>query len=472
MQLQDRDSEISQLRDECKKLLEMHQRQMTAAADAAVELAVKVDEKLRMELESARLAAELSALKQSYTPFQAAELVRVRASLYSRCSLSEAQLLQENLTLKTTTLELQMQLREVKAKLASTDQYYNACKISLDGIRTRYVANVLAIKTAAEEQRAADDLLLSRAIKQLEEKANEQVEEISRLQRTFTVKGPSQVRTEPQNDAALSRRMEELARTPVVPVSIPPALVRDFASIFTRKSLAKVLGGFMPNTIGRCAASATDLARNYNIREYLCPRMDQNTCLPSAPGRHGFLHFGFGKDGDMFKEGERRHLFVGTGQFFVYYGFYHVQHVEPLTKEEWRQLPGQLKMMYADLALQKDKSDGVVSLQDAFAQHKSGKLRVPCIRLQCVEFDETFHTKLVQANRTFMEESAKTARAHAAGGRSKRLRADASEGGEAAESESDVPLSIPLSSKRRRAVLKPARRRVLSSELSSLSDLE
>lgn len=74
MQLQDRDSEISQLRDECKKLLEMHQRQMTAAADAAVELAVKVDEKLRMELESARLTAELSALKQSYTPFQAAEV--------------------------------------------------------------------------------------------------------------------------------------------------------------------------------------------------------------------------------------------------------------------------------------------------------------------------------------------------------------------------------------------------------------
>ena len=200
----------------------------------------------------------------------------------------------------------------------------------------------------------------------------------------------------------------------------------------------------------------------------------------------------------MFKEGERRHLFVGTGQFFVYYGFYHVQRVEPLTKEEWRQLPGQvrvlsyhhtktvfsrlvahgtqlahqMKMVYADLALQKDKSDGVASLQDAFAQHKSGKLRVPCIRLQCVEFDEAFHAKLVQANRTFMEESAKTARAHAAGGRSKRLRADANEGSEAAESESDVPLSIPMSSKRRRAVLKPARRRVLSSELSSLSDLE
>ena len=93
------------------------------------------------------------------------QLVRVRASLYSRCTLSEAQLLQENLTLKTTTLELQifsicLYANDTNMQLASTDQYYNACKISLDGIRTRYVANVLAIKTAAEEQRAADDLLV------------------------------------------------------------------------------------------------------------------------------------------------------------------------------------------------------------------------------------------------------------------------------------------------------------------------
>ena len=55
------------------------------------------------------------------------------------------------------------------------------------------------------------------------------------------------------------------------------------------------------------------------------------------------MQVGLGRDAKFFNgEGEQRHVFVGTGKFFLYCGWYHVLRVEPLAKEEWDTLPAKV----------------------------------------------------------------------------------------------------------------------------------
>lgn len=85
-----------QLREECKKLIAMHQEQLTIAAETARQLAVKSEEKLHVELERSKLAAELAAMKdsqKSFSIFKAQEYDRMTAEV-CRPSLSLRRLTQ------------------------------------------------------------------------------------------------------------------------------------------------------------------------------------------------------------------------------------------------------------------------------------------------------------------------------------------------------------------------------------------
>ncbi len=127
-----------------------------------------------------------------------------------------------------------------------------------------------------------------------------------------------------------------------------------------------------------------------------------------------------------------------------------------------------MKMMYSDSAMQKDKSDRPTTIRQVFADHESGALRVPCLRLQCVAFNTAFHEELIQANRVYLEETAK--RSNSGGGRWKRQRVAAADDSSSDSSEDDTALAL-LAGARARNITKSRRltRRASSSSLSSLS---
>lgn len=96
-QLQGRDVELVQLREECKKLIAMHQEQLTVAAETARQLAVKSEEKLHVELERSKLAAELAAMKdsqKSFNIFKAREYERMTAEVCASVTTSLRRLTQ------------------------------------------------------------------------------------------------------------------------------------------------------------------------------------------------------------------------------------------------------------------------------------------------------------------------------------------------------------------------------------------
>ncbi len=132
-----------------------------------------------------------------------------------------------------------------------------------------------------------------------------------------------------------------LASLPAVTVNLG-----ESPEIFTRQSLSNILGGSLQGLVVRCTNSATDLARRYDMADYLCPNMDHNAWSPPGPGQHGYMQVGLGRDRKLFNgEGEYRHVFVGGGKFFLYCGWYHVLRVDPLTKEEWDTLPPRVRLV-------------------------------------------------------------------------------------------------------------------------------
>ena len=70
MQLQERDCEIAQLKEECKKLIRDHQERTEAANDRDAKVAIKTEELEQVHMERDKLATELSELKTSYKQFR------------------------------------------------------------------------------------------------------------------------------------------------------------------------------------------------------------------------------------------------------------------------------------------------------------------------------------------------------------------------------------------------------------------
>ena len=81
--------------------------------------------------------------------------------------------------------------------------------------------------------------------------------------------------------------------------------------------------------------SARPLAVKYDISEYLCPNLNQNSWLPTNPGAHGYMQVGLGdRDRARFNEPEVRPVFVGAESQFRYFGTYELTRVEPLAMHE------------------------------------------------------------------------------------------------------------------------------------------
>ncbi|KAF9470449.1 hypothetical protein BDN70DRAFT_889050 [Pholiota conissans] len=132
---------------------------------------------------------------------------------------------------------------------------------------------------------------------------------------------------------------------------------------------------------------------------YLCPTLDHHPWCPRIPGQHGYIFVGLGKDKDAYRAPVIRHLFVGLPKdqtkqrVFRYLGKYKVSGVEPLLPEEWCTLSKEIQHIYASLTREKGKDPR--QLAEILFAYDKGNLRVPCIQLQCVSFDQSFYTALI-----------------------------------------------------------------------------
>ncbi|KAI0830656.1 hypothetical protein BC628DRAFT_1408103 [Trametes gibbosa] len=178
--------------------------------------------------------------------------------------------------------------------------------------------------------------------------------------------------------------------------------------------------------------------------------MDHNAWSPAGPGKHGYMQVGLGRDRKLFNEGgDYRHVFVGAGKHFLYCGWYHVQRVEPLTKEEWATLP--TKHTYSETTVNKEKSGLLKSGQQALDMYNSGELHAPCVRLRCEGFDTAFYQELVRANDQFFQHKPRpTPPSTTSGaGPSKRRRvSNIKETAKDDETEAEISLVLPLKSQK------------------------
>lgn len=126
----------------------------------------------------------------------------------------------------------------------------------------------------------------------------------------------------------------------------------------------------------------------------------------------------FGKEKNTYTTAQLRNLFVGLPKdhskeerHFRYLGVYRVSRVDPLDADEWRSLRPevirgtsqlnfrltalpQVKQNYLHATKKNNlgKSRTKEEIADAY---NSGEASVPCIKLQCVDFDEELYAGLV-----------------------------------------------------------------------------
>ncbi|KAH9837089.1 uncharacterized protein C8Q71DRAFT_723430 [Rhodofomes roseus] len=133
-------------------------------------------------------------------------------------------------------------------------------------------------------------------------------------------------------------RQAILASYPEIDPALPPELA-GYVS-FTKTELSQLLGGSTQGLFVRVTKSARPLAVKYDIGEFLCPNLNQNSWLPTKPGAHGYMQVGLGdRDRVRFEDAEVRPVFVGAASQFRYFGTYELKRVERLTAEEWLTLP-------------------------------------------------------------------------------------------------------------------------------------
>ncbi|KAF8898617.1 hypothetical protein BD779DRAFT_1484828 [Infundibulicybe gibba] len=186
-----------------------------------------------------------------------------------------------------------------------------------------------------------------------------------------------------------------------------PQIIPDVESraedYFTRDLLKTVIGGSIQSLIVRVTDSQTELAKGRNISSYLCPGIDHNPWCPSTPGQHGFMFVGLGREKATFSQPEVHNLFVGSTKGrrqrrYLYMGMYSALRVEPLNVAEWNSLASNVKHIYASRT--KEKAADPRSVDEILTAYNTGELCVPCVRLQCVDFDETLFAALLHAKNT------------------------------------------------------------------------
>ncbi|KAK7064127.1 hypothetical protein R3P38DRAFT_2822595 [Favolaschia claudopus] len=177
----------------------------------------------------------------------------------------------------------------------------------------------------------------------------------------------------------------------------------DVSSVFSRAHLLAVLGGNPQSLIVKIGASQKPLARECNVRKFLCPRLDHNPWCPRSAGTHGYMFVGLTTEDETFPEPEQLNLFLSVkveGPLEVtYLGIYEVARVQALTAEEWCTLSEPAQIEYAKTTLSRENKSST-KVEDMRSEYSQGLRHVPCVRLRCVGFDETLYAGLVDPSRS------------------------------------------------------------------------
>jgi len=186
-----------------------------------------------------------------------------------------------------------------------------------------------------------------------------------------------------------SRRQKAVAALPPVLFNVND---RHLNNTFDRE--------FLKVTLGKTLSDRLNLESpgKQTIASYLCPTLKHHPWCPSRTGDHGYIFVGLGKDKDSYHSAAIRNLFVGLPKTvmdrrFRYLGRYQVTRVDPLSVDEWAMFSAEFKSVYAKLT--KDKTKDARTLEDILIAYDNGNLRVPCVQVQCIGFDEAFFSALL-----------------------------------------------------------------------------
>jgi hypothetical protein len=118
----------------------------------------------------------------------------------------------------------------------------------------------------------------------------------------------------------------------------------------------------------------------------------------------GYMFVGLGEEIHKFVEPEVHELFVGVARTnYRLMGRYRAHRVEPLTVEEWMTLPEKVRSKYCKTTQRKAKDSR--SVEGISAAYERGELRVPCVKLTCLDFKEDLYNRLkAQKNGTEQHE--------------------------------------------------------------------
>ncbi|PFH54588.1 hypothetical protein AMATHDRAFT_52223 [Amanita thiersii Skay4041] len=214
---------------------------------------------------------------------------------------------------------------------------------------------------------------------------------------------------QPQLTPMPRERHEAFANSP----QVIPEISGDLETskfLFERSFLTSTIGGNRQSLIVRVVNSQTTLAKSKQISTYLCPSLDHNPWCPTTPGQHGYMFVGLGREKDTFLEPQNYHVFVGLlkdvsykRRQYSYVGVYRAVRVQPLTVDEWNTLSESVKTTYVSRTKEKVNHNG--SLAQMRTAYDGGELAVPCVKLECIDFDNTLFTSLVQLNSNSAEMS-------------------------------------------------------------------
>ncbi|KAH7911923.1 hypothetical protein BJ138DRAFT_1149436 [Hygrophoropsis aurantiaca] len=88
-----------------------------------------------------------------------------------------------------------------------------------------------------------------------------------------------------------------------------------------------------------------------------------------------------------------RHLFVGVDdRKYMVAGRYEFKCVDPLSAAEWAGISEEIRRGYCKTTKRKNKDPQ--SIAQIHHAYDTGKLKVPCVLLSCLDFNEKFHLEL------------------------------------------------------------------------------
>ncbi|KAI5897611.1 uncharacterized protein SCHCODRAFT_02609791 [Schizophyllum commune H4-8] len=237
-------------------------------------------------------------------------------------------------------------------------------------------------------------------------------------------------------------RRKALDEFPQIVVDLSEETMQQNA--FSRTQLQSVLGGNKQALIARIAAERRGdkkVAAKHGVVVYLCPGLELNPWCPDTPGKHGYMFVGLGQDAGTFTQEETCPLFVTVApQRCMYMGTYQAKRVQDLTPEEWWAMDANFKESYV-LVTAKKTGQPQSSAKQIRADYDSGVLRVPCVRLICVGFENDFVQDILNALQLQLPTPTSTPSAKVRGKR----RRDAVEDDDAYEGDVGEPVTpLPL----------------------------